>query len=169
MGAWLGCGGYRLKGALYHVSCRMPGNGRDEQPRLFVDYADRERSSIDRPSGSISLRSACNCSSVCMTNHFHRFGVQVGELQVRRRNSLLRAVAAFCLCGHAGLTQRAAAAALNMGSGAAVSYPSRDLSKAQQTDKKLARQLAALDQRLAAKVPGKLSEVAVVTVGWRLE
>jgi hypothetical protein len=36
-----------------------------------------------------------------------------------------------------------------MGSGAAVSYQLRDLSKAQQTDKKLARQLAALDQRVA--------------------
>jgi len=77
------------------------------------------------------------------------FGVRVGDLQMRRRDSLLRAVAAHCLCRHAGLTQRAAATALNMGSGAAVSLQLRKLSKAQQSDKNLARRLAALDQRLA--------------------
>ena len=77
------------------------------------------------------------------------FGVRVGDLQMRRRDSLLRAVAAHCLCRHAGLTQRAAATALNMGSGASVSLQLRKLSKAQQADKKLARRIAALDQRLA--------------------
>ena len=33
----------QFEGAIYHVSCRMIGNWRDEQPRLFVDDADRER------------------------------------------------------------------------------------------------------------------------------
>ena len=79
------------------------------------------------------------------------FGVRVSDLQVRRRDSLLRGVAARCLCRHAGLTQRAAAAALNMGSGAAVSHQLRKLSEAQQADKKLARRLAALDQRLSSE------------------
>jgi hypothetical protein len=68
---------------------------------------------------------------------------------VRRRDSLLRAVAAHCLCRHAGLTRRAAATALNMGSGAAVSHQLRKLSEVQQADKELARRLAALDQRLS--------------------
>lgn len=77
------------------------------------------------------------------------FGVQGSDFQVRRRDSLLRAVAARCLCRHAGLTQRAAATALNMGSGAAVSHQLRKLGKAQQDDRNLERQLVELDRRLA--------------------
>jgi hypothetical protein len=48
-------------------------------------------------------------------------GVKVTRLRERHRDSWLRAMAAWALLRHGGLNQRAAAAALGMGSGAAVS------------------------------------------------
>ena len=68
-------------------SCRMPGNWRDKQPRLFIDDADRERF-IERLAERVEQFEIRLYRFVCMTNHFHRFGVQVSDLQVRRRNSL---------------------------------------------------------------------------------
>lgn len=48
-------------------------------------------------------------------------GVEVGQLKERRRDSWLRAAAAWALQGHGGLNQRAVAAELGMGTGSAVS------------------------------------------------
>jgi putative transposase len=48
-------------------------------------------------------------------------GVPEAALRLRSRNSLARGAAAWALVRHAGLTQRAAAEALGMGTGAAVS------------------------------------------------
>jgi hypothetical protein len=49
------------------------------------------------------------------------FGVTVEQLKERHRNSCLRGAAAWALLRHAGLDQRATAAVLGMGTGAAVS------------------------------------------------
>jgi len=118
---------------------------RDRVNGLYLDLANRRH----RPEDVALRRTTSPVDADAVLQLVAKdFGVQVGDLQMRRRDSLLRAVAAHCLCRHAGLTQRAAAIALNMGSGAAVSHQRRKLSTAQQADKKLTRRLAALDQRL---------------------
>jgi len=116
----------------------------EQYGKLVNRHAHPEDVSLRRPSTLLSAERVLQFVA-------KDFGVQVGDLQVRRRDSLLRAVAARCLCRHAGLTQRTAAAALNMGSGAAVSHQLRKLSEVQQADKRLARHLVALDQQLSSE------------------
>lgn len=55
----------------------------------------------------------------------------------RRRNSVMRGVAARFLCKYAGLTQREVAEELEMGSGAAVSHQMRKVAGLLQSDRKL--------------------------------
>ncbi len=67
----------------------------------------------------------------------------------RRRNSVLRGVAAQCLCRHTGLTQREVAAVLDMGSGAAVSSQLRKVAGLLRSDGKLNCKVAEVERLLA--------------------
>lgn len=76
------------------------------------------------------------------------FDVDVEEFRQRRRNSMLRAVAARYLCRYSGLTQRAVADVLEIGSGAAVSRQMRKLAEYLSTDKRLCRRMREAQRRL---------------------
>jgi REP element-mobilizing transposase RayT len=57
-------------GAIYHVACRMIGDGRLDQSRLFVDDKDRQRF-VDRLADRGEQYNIRLYLFVCMTNHFH--------------------------------------------------------------------------------------------------
>lgn len=57
-------------GAIYHVTCRMIGDRRLDQSRLFVDDKDRERF-IDRLADRVEQYHIRLYLFVCMANHFH--------------------------------------------------------------------------------------------------
>lgn len=76
-------------------------------------------------------------------------GVEESALRERRRDSHLRAVASWLLCRHGGLTQRQAASVLGMSSGEAVGAQIRKVKALRQTDRRVRRQLAEADRRLA--------------------
>jgi REP element-mobilizing transposase RayT len=57
-------------GAIYHVACRMIGDGRLDQSRLFVDDKDRQRF-VDRLADRVEQYNIRLYLFVCMTNHFH--------------------------------------------------------------------------------------------------
>ncbi len=76
------------------------------------------------------------------------FETQEECFRQRRRNSVLRGVAARCLCKHAGLTQREAAAVLGMGSGAAVGRQLRKMAGLLGSDRQLKGMVAEVDRML---------------------
>lgn len=57
-------------GAIYHVTCRMIGDSRLEQSRLFIDDKDRERF-IACLADRVEQYGIRLYMFVCMTNHFH--------------------------------------------------------------------------------------------------
>ncbi len=57
-------------GAIYHVTCRMIGEGRLERSRLFTDDQDRERF-VDRLAERVEQYHVRLFQFVLMTNHFH--------------------------------------------------------------------------------------------------
>lgn len=57
-------------GAIHHVTCRLIGDGRVEQSRLFIDDRDRERF-LDRLADRVESYNIRLCLFVLMTNHFH--------------------------------------------------------------------------------------------------
>ena len=57
-------------GAIYHVSCRMIGDGQLDRSRLFKDNADRERF-VERLGERVEQYNIRLYLFVCMTNHFH--------------------------------------------------------------------------------------------------
>lgn len=57
-------------GAIYHVTCRMIGDRRLDQSRLFVDDKDRERF-ITCLADRVEQYNIRLYMFVCMTNHFH--------------------------------------------------------------------------------------------------
>lgn len=77
-------------------------------------------------------------------------GVEPAAFLVCRRNSVLRGVAARMLCKHAGLTQRAAAKELHVGSGAAVGKQQQKLAQEMVHDRRLRRRVGEIEIRLAA-------------------
>ncbi|MBL7076707.1 MAG: transposase [Kiritimatiellae bacterium] len=77
-------------------------------------------------------------------------GVDPEAFRVRRRNSVLRGVAARMLCKYTGLTQRDAAQVLGLSSGAAVSSQQKKLAGLMTEDRKLRRRVADIESRLAA-------------------
>ena len=81
----------------------------------------------------------------------------VEEFKRRRRDSILRAVAARFLVRYAGQSQRDVARALNVGSGSAISKQLSSLSGELDKDRKLRVQLAQVEKRLAnlPRVPAK--------------
>ena len=79
------------------------------------------------------------------------FNVAPDDLRRRRRNAVLRPVAAHMLCKHAGLTQREAAAVLGIASGAAVSTQLRKLKERLPTDRGLREAMAKVERCLAGK------------------
>ena len=83
----------------------------------------------------------------CMAAHV--MGVDVKEFSRRRRGSVLRGIAARCLCKYAGQTQREAAATLGIGSGAAVSMQMKKLSSTLPKDRKLRKLLMKVEEDLS--------------------
>ncbi len=75
-------------------------------------------------------------------------GVDEAEFRCRRRNSNLRAIASYCLCRYAALTQRQAAEMLGMGTGAAVSRRLRQLNEQLPQDRGLRIVLQKIDKVL---------------------
>jgi putative transposase len=74
-------------------------------------------------------------------------GVPPAELRLRRRDSRWRAVASRMLCQYGGLTQRAAAAWLGVGTGVAVSCQIKQLTRLMEADEGLRRTVRRLEQR----------------------
>ncbi len=77
-------------------------------------------------------------------------GVEIAELRMRRRNSVLRGVAGRMLCKYAGLTQREAAGVLGVGSGAAVGRQMQRLAEEMAGDRHLTRSMTEMESRLKA-------------------
>jgi putative transposase len=76
------------------------------------------------------------------------FEVEIETFRQRRRDSSLRGVAAHFLCRYAGLTQRQAAGALKVGSGAAISQQLRKLATDIEKDRRLRRRVETAEVRL---------------------
>jgi hypothetical protein len=76
------------------------------------------------------------------------FGVGVEDMQRQMRGTLARPVAAYLLCRHAGLTQRAAGKRLGYGTGAAVSLQLKLLRQSLATDTAMKKRLAQLEKRI---------------------
>ena len=81
-------------------------------------------------------------------------GMEVKELQRRQRGSPARALASRMLMKYGGLTQRAVAPLMGLGTGAAVSIQVRKLAELAASDRRLRKQIARLDRRLAGQ-PGQ--------------
>jgi predicted transcriptional regulator len=79
----------------------------------------------------------------------HVLDLPEAKLLERRRGSLARAVAAWALVRHAGLTQREAAAVLGMSTGAAVSQQLTKWQTAVGKEQRWQSIVAELNQRLA--------------------
>jgi len=85
------------------------------------------------------------------------FGVEAGEVRLRRRNSFLRSMAALMLCQHGALSQREATEVLAIRNGSAVSRQLRELNEAAKKDDPL--------QRLIRKASQDLREIRRTSVG----
>ena len=79
------------------------------------------------------------------------FGEEPGALQIQRRRSLIRAVAARMLCKHAGLTQRQAAKLLGFGTGAAMSWQLRKLADEIREGQGIAKRVKSIEKRIVAQ------------------
>ena len=80
-------------------------------------------------------------------------GVVVDEFTERRRNSVLRAIAARLLCRYAGLTQREVAAKLCVGTDSAISRQLRKLRERLAKDRRLERRLGKIERTLEEMRP----------------
>ena len=60
----------KYEGAIYHITCRMIGDGWLESSRLFVDDKDRERF-LENLSDRVNQFNIRLYQYVLMTNHFH--------------------------------------------------------------------------------------------------
>jgi len=74
--------------------------------------------------------------------------IERSMLMIRRRDSLIRPVAAKALCDHAGMTQRKVAEVFNLSTGGTVSKQLAKLSEIIKTDKTLSKTLADIDRRI---------------------
>jgi len=79
------------------------------------------------------------------------FSVGEGEFRHRKRNSLLRGIAARCLIRYAGQNQREVAGFLDAGSGSAISKQLKRLSEMLPTDRRLCRLMGKAEKQLAAR------------------
>lgn len=75
-------------------------------------------------------------------------GVEQDALYRRQRDSMIRPLAAWALCGHAGLTQRQAAETLKLNSGAGVSHQIKRLTEAIRTTPSLRRKQDMIRRKL---------------------
>ena len=87
-------------------------------------------------------------------------GVDAGVFRERRRNSLLRAVAARCLMKYAACSQRDVAQLLGMGSGSAVSKQLSRKVRDGANDRKAAALLTKAEQRLDQAKQERVSDAA---------
>ena len=81
-----------------------------------------------------------------------QLGVDRAEVAVQRKGSLLRPITAKMLCRYSGLTQRQAGEFLNLSTGAAVSHQLKRLSTAAATNRKIRKQLAAVEQAVCTEI-----------------
>ena len=143
------------KGAICHATARMPGDapalgtGGDSR-YAWVDGLYQKRVAESRQPEDASFRNIRNAldKTTVLAALSKVFKTPEECFRRRRRDSALRGVAARCLCKHAGLTQREAAAVLGMCSGAAVSHQLRKAAGLLQSDPKLRDMVAELDRML---------------------
>ena len=81
-----------------------------------------------------------------------QLGAEREKVGLRQRDSLLRPIVAKMLCRYSGLTQRQAGEFLNLSTGAAVSIQLKTLATATATNRKVRKQLAAIDQTICAEI-----------------
>ena len=129
---------------------RSPRSIGSDAFRAWVDARYQELAGIRGGSEDISFRRITEPlpSQEVLELVAGTLSVEVDAFRQRRRNSLLRAVAAHFLCRYAGLTQRDAAAVLGVGSGAAISHQLRKLATVLSGDARLRRLLRQAEQRL---------------------
>jgi REP element-mobilizing transposase RayT len=91
--------------------------------RAWVDELYEKLAGGDRVAEDVAFRQVCESlePAVVLRRVAEGMGVEEPELYRRRRDSVLRAVAARCLMRYAGQTQREAAQILGAGSGSAIS------------------------------------------------
>lgn len=83
------------------------------------------------------------------------FSIRTDELIARRRNSMLRPIAARSLLKFCGCTQREIAELLGLTTGAAVSLQIKRLKRVEETDRKTARKIQALEKVLRKRQEAK--------------
>jgi len=81
----------------------------------------------------------------------HALGVRPEAFRQRRRSSDLRGIAIRMLCRYAGLTQRAAAVALGMGSGAAAGRQMKRIEERARNDRRRHRLVASIESALESE------------------
>ena len=81
-----------------------------------------------------------------------KLGAERGEVTVQRKGSLLRPITAKMLCRYSGLTQRQVGEFLSLSTGAAVSHQLKRLSTAAATNRKIRKQLAAVEQAVRTEI-----------------
>lgn len=86
------------------------------------------------------------------------FGAEREDFRQRRRDSILRGVAARYLCRYGFLTQREAASVLRMKTGSAVSHQIRRVNDRALKDSRLRGKLKQIERRLA-QMRGKVQEM----------
>ncbi|MBM4142124.1 MAG: hypothetical protein FJ225_00805 [Lentisphaerae bacterium] len=113
-----------------------PESFRQDVMRQHEDLIKRGRKRED-----VSLRHirVSESADYVLTEVCAQLGVDVGEVQRRRRDSTNRAVAALALVRRCGMTEREVATRLGLGSGAAVSYLIRRIKERARTDAATAR------------------------------
>ncbi len=106
----------------------------------LVDGRDsKEDASFRRVAHTYPMNTVLDC--VCKV-----MGIDRSVLTSRRRDSLMRPIAARALCDHAGMTQRQVAEVFDLSSGGAVSKQLARLSEMINKDKTLQKKLADIDR-----------------------
>jgi len=123
----------------------------DDLFRARIERLHRELLSKCSRIEDVSFRSVVEplTPQVVLSVAAEALGVEGGDFKCRRRNSSLRAVAAALLCRYAGLTQRAAAERLEMGTGSAVGRQLRGLPERLSKNRSLKRAMHSAEKRLA--------------------
>jgi len=111
-------------------------------------YGRAEDVSFRRHGRTLPVEQVLDC--VCQVLGVHR-----EVLTTRRRESIVRPVAAKALCDHCGLTQRQVAEVLKMSSGTAVSKQLERLGRSLVKDKSVEKKLADLERRIRRCTGGR--------------
>lgn len=122
-----------------------------ESFRRQVDERHEKRMAEGLKGEDVSLRRRTESANVekVLRVVAAEFGIELKDLGWRRRDGVVRPMAAWLLCRHAGLTQREVAARLGLKTGAAVSLSIRKLRVEVAQNPKAKRVLERLEQQVA--------------------